>query len=514
MAGNSELQQKLREGIDAAKAGDAAKARRLLSEVVRADGQNELAWIWLATVLGNPSERRLALKRVLDINPNNNRAREALRQLEEAGEQNTQPAEPALAARISASARPAVTTSRPLPGDEPDDTPRQGIPPVFFLFGGLVLFLLVAVSLVLLGSDDGSANNEAMTQTALAVVVVPSDTPTPENTPLPTATNTPIPANLITRLAPTLPPTLTLTPSATPTLTPQLTPTFALSRFDLIYISQDPSQPQPDAFVINAAGENEGFFVAQMRDVKFAPDAFTLAFVRDIYNEAGELQAVEIFTTTLANPNEVVQVTTLGALDTADPVWSPDGEKLVFSSSGSGNNPDLWIVNAAGNAQARRLIESPQPERAPALSPDGTRLAFSRDEDLNGFTEIYIGTIDLAGGELLDISAATDTNGSSYDPVWSPDGRTIAFASDRSGDGDIYLMDSDGFNEQVVTVDGSSAEDRNPVFSPDGLWLAFISNAQDDRFQAYLITTRGTDLQRLTNNPRSDVSVVFKPLLP
>lgn len=511
LAESPELQQKLRAGIDAAKAGETLVARRLLSEVVRADGRNELAWIWLATVLSEPSERILALKRVLALNPNNTRAREALMQLENTAEKQTvQPSEPALAARLAANARPVVTT-RPLPSDEPETQRQAGLPPAFFLFTGIILLVVVGISFALL-SGGGEAVATPTETPGSVVSNRPTATPTATETPTATPTLTPIPAELVTRFAPTLPPTLTPTATATLTPSPQVTPTLSLASFDLLYLSQDLARAEPDAFVISANGENEGLLAEKLRDASYAPDAFTIAFVRDIYDETGAIIAVELFTTTLANPDEVVQITTLGAMDTSGPVWSSDGTQIVFSSSGGGDNPDLWLVTLGGTPV--RLEETSLPERSPALSPDGTRLAFTRDADLNGFTEIYLATIDLASAQLSDVTEATETSGSSYAPTWSPDGLRIVFASDRTGDGDIYIMDADGFNEQVLTVDGGSAEDRNPKFSPDGLWIAFISNAQDDRFQTYLMTVRGTELQRLTNNPRNDISVSFKPVLP
>jgi len=496
LAGNSDIEQKLREGIDAAKAGETTKARRLLSEVVRADGRNELAWIWLATVLGNASERRAALRRVLDINPNNTRARDALRQLE-ATDQSAQPPEPALAARLSTAARSAPP-SRPLA-----DENRQGLPPLFFLFVGIVLLAVVGVTFAILGSNPEEEIQPTATVVA-EIVATSTDVPTL----IPTPTNTAIPISQVTRFAATLPPTptYTLTPTLSPT--PLVTPTLQLSSFDMIYISHELILPEPDALIISADGQNEGLLVEKARDAVYASDAYTFAFVRDIRDADGNALAAEIFVTTLANPDNATQITQLGALDTADPVWSPDRRQIIFASGG-----DLWMITV-GEVEPKRLLTSPEPEREPAISPDGKHLAFTRDAELNGFTEIYLASLDLSAGLVSNITQATDASGSSYSPAWSGDGRLIAFASDRSGDGDIYTMDSEGFNEQVITVDGMAAEDRSPVFSPDGLWLAFISDAQDDNFQVYLMTLRGTDIQRVTHNLRSDSSVTFKPLLP
>lgn len=511
MAGNQDIENKLRAGIEAAKQGDGITARRLLTEVVRADGRNELAWIWLATVLPTPDEKRAALQRVLAINPGNTRARDALRRLEvsQMGDEQA-----GLAARLADARRMDRST---LGGSLADDAAAAqrsagNLPPAVFLSIGLILLLVVVAVLVLISRGDGLVVPTATPVAELQPIL--TLTPTPTFTP--TLTNTPIPAELITRNAPTLPPTFTFTPPPSETPLPQFTPTAELRRFDLLYVSQDPALPEPDAYIITGDGAGDGLLAEQMRDVAYAPDGFTFAFVRDVRGEGegeenGAVVSAEVFITTLANPDDVRQVTQTGALDTAHPTWSPDGEQLVFVSSADLDSPALWVVSANGGTP-RQLLTTGDRLAEPALSPDGTRLAFVRDVDNSSFTEIFLADIDLEAAELTNIVQATEANGSSYSPAWSPDGLRVAFASDRAGDGDIYLMDGEGFNEQVLTLDGGGAEDRSPAFSPDGLWIAFISNAQDDRFQTYVIDVRtGTDIRRITNNPRSDLSPVFKP---
>jgi Tol biopolymer transport system component len=72
-------------------------------------------------------------------------------------------------------------------------------------------------------------------------------------------------------------------------------------------------------------------------------------------------------------------------------------------------------------------------------------------------------------------------------------------------------MDADGNNEQLLTIDDNDAEDRRPSFSPDGLWVIFTSNRQDANFQTYVARINGTDVRRVTVNPRIDISARFRP---
>src|SRR4051812_9832452 len=88
MAENN-LERLLKQGIAAAKQGNNATARSLLEAVIAQDESNELAWIWLASTVSTVRERRFCLEKVLQINPNNGRAREALNALVGVGTQAT-----------------------------------------------------------------------------------------------------------------------------------------------------------------------------------------------------------------------------------------------------------------------------------------------------------------------------------------------------------------------------------------------------------------------------------------
>jgi cytochrome c-type biogenesis protein CcmH/NrfG len=76
-------QQLLRDAITAAREGDKARARLLLEEIVEQDEQNEKAWYWLASVAETDEDRILYLNNVIAINPNNERARSVLDQIED-----------------------------------------------------------------------------------------------------------------------------------------------------------------------------------------------------------------------------------------------------------------------------------------------------------------------------------------------------------------------------------------------------------------------------------------------
>ena len=146
----------------------------------------------------------------------------------------------------------------------------------------------------------------------------------------------------------------------------------------------------------------------------------------------------------------------------AEPTISPDGSEIAFVSGG-----DIWTVPARGG-EARLLAGHPANELRPMYSPDGRRLAFISDRTGNG--DIYLLT--FATGELKRLTF-DDTN----DQLdgWSRDGRWIYFSSsagDISGMNDIYRVSVEGGTPMPVTAD-RYANEFFAAPSPDGGTLAF-----------------------------------------
>ena len=109
---DNRLRELLQQGVAAARSGNVATARRLLEQVIQLDENNEQAWIWLATVVKTQAERRICLQKVLQINPNNATARQALARLG--------PVTGTSAASTGRSTSPSLTSSR-----TPSPAPRR-----------------------------------------------------------------------------------------------------------------------------------------------------------------------------------------------------------------------------------------------------------------------------------------------------------------------------------------------------------------------------------------------------
>ena len=126
------------------------------------------------------------------------------------------------------------------------------------------------------------------------------------------------------------------------------------------------------------------------------------------------------------------------------PSWSPDGTRIVFSGS-RGGLTDLYIVDVATD-HLQRLTNDRFGDLQPQWSPDGTMLAFASDRgDSASFTYLRfpkwrITVLDLQKGTIIVLPGQAGLN---INPQWSPDGRSIAFVSDRTGIANVFLYDLD-----------------------------------------------------------------------
>lgn len=240
---------------------------------------------------------------------------------------------------------------------------------------------------------------------------------------------------------------------------------------------------------------------------------------------------------------------TMDPSDDNEPWWSPDGERIAFVSLRDGS-VNIHIMNAQGD-DVQQLTDSPAVDGGLRWSPDGSKVAFYgfeqqargfmwvADADLgerqavlegihpagpevdcaggfpggwfpdgerlvfrgsNGATRaLQICSAKIDGSDIQVIFSEPDTQNSQ--PAISPDGKKVAFTSNRDGDFNIYTVDVDGDN--LFRVADDDAKDSDPVWSPDGGWIAF-SSTRDGDAEIYIVRPNGEDLRQLTDNPADE----------
>lgn len=179
------------------------------------------------------------------------------------------------------------------------------------------------------------------------------------------------------------------------------------------------------------------------------------------------------------------------------PSWFPDSRALVFSAEVGAGRADIFRMNADGTGR-ERLIADPANDSAPAVSPDGSLIAFESDRD--GNYEIYVAGVDGRSPRRLTHNPARDQA-----PAWSPDGRRIVFTSDRDhrAGADVYVMNADGTGVERLTSDLAHWA---PQFSPDGGRIA----VQVNRDVQVIDLADGTS-RRLTDDPRNGMNPTWAP---
>jgi dipeptidyl aminopeptidase/acylaminoacyl peptidase len=256
----------------------------------------------------------------------------------------------------------------------------------------------------------------------------------------------------------------------------------------------------------------------QIRDVsqpELSPDGQWVAYVvrtRILKDDKNEQRLWMVST----RGGDAIPLTAEG-VSSSHPRWSPDGKYLAFSSARNGGKNQVWLLDRRGG-EAQKLTEVAQGVNDFEWSPDSTRLALilqdPKPEDIEAakdkdkpaakpktpppfvvdrlqFKQDTVGYLDHRRDHLyvFDVSSKKVTQITSGDfddnePAWSPDGKSLAFTSnrstpdpDRNYNTDIWVVAADNTDRgaHLTHVTTNPGPDRSPAWSHDGKWIAFVT---------------------------------------
>ena len=567
------LEAILNAGIQAARAGQKAEARQLLEQVVAQNDRIERAWLALASVVDSTSEKRNCLQKVLEINPTNDRARQALLAL---------PAEPRSGGTTGLTTRPSEVPSNFASSMFAEDPPSK-LP---------VVYEAPADDYKPYSSfnfDAPAAPPSAEAPSAQRGNIQPKTTSVPRSAKAKAA------AAAATARAGTQ-------ASAgakqawrsqrnqegfqfsIPFITVIIVSVLALIAGISVLVSNTPTSR------VAVVAPSATLSTAQVLNTQFPSGTPTATAIGTIVTPNGDV-VIDIPPTWTPSPTPVPSATPLpqptrrpvkdyafvyngnragrttpgiyiiGATDTleypvvvlddgaTDPSYSPDGSQLVYVAK-SGQSKQLFVADFLGR-EPRQVTQFTSGEiNGPTWSPDGTMLAFAATLDAATY-EIY--TIKTDGSALTRITdnkvddldpswspdgtqlawasdvisrrsfqivartlsqtnvrQLTESSGSNLSPAFSPDGSSILFSSTRDRNADIYIMRADGTDERLLSFD-SDADHRYPGWSSDGTFIVFTSTRNGGVENIFVMRPDGKNVEQITNEVGASFKAKIRP---
>jgi len=183
---------------------------------------------------------------------------------------------------------------------------------------------------------------------------------------------------------------------------------------------------------------------------------------------------------------------TIGAGQDVGLAVSRDGKRLAFSTLRQ--NADIWRLPVSPETgkptgAPQEVITTTREDSRGAWSPDGKMIAFNSDR--TGEMNIWLYSLADRSSRQL-----TEGQGGDYQANWSPDGQRIAFFSSRAGTSDIWSVDV--ATGEVKPVRTTTSIDVNPFYSPDGRLIAYNSD-ESGRPEVWIMNADGTDARQLTS---------------
>jgi Tol biopolymer transport system component len=265
-----------------------------------------------------------------------------------------------------------------------------------------------------------------------------------------------------------------------------------------------------ELYVMNADGtglrrltRNAALGPGPSADPVWSPDGRKLVFVKRVERGGAPCRPVgrcdnEIYVMN-ADGTGLRRLTRNAVFD-GSPVWSPDGGKIAFVRDRDRQTANIYVMNSDGSGQ-RRLTQTlrRRPWVELAWSPDWKKIAFVASAGHRGAADIFV--INADGSGLRNV---TNTVTTSFDFAWSPDGRRIAYLEGSPG-GPLSVVNADGTGKQRLT--GPLMVDLGlPSWSPDGRTIAFTGGSV-----IYSVHADGTGLRELTHGPGWNVDPRWSP---
>lgn len=516
MSDATDIQQLLREGIAAARAGNKAAARQKFEEVIEHDENNEKAWLWLASLVETDEEKRVCLGNVLFINPDNEKARQLME-------------------RLDVRKRAQEEAEEVIPGV----SRRQ-----FTLIVGVGILAIAAI-VILFGAIIASNNARQAAEAAAHTEIAGAQTATVA------AALAAAQAATETAVAERGTPTPTLRPDLPPTWTPEIAVTAAT---EIPALPFPPPRVQGSLVVWGGRDRlsvgalplllfpvgGEGAFTRigeQMgRDARFAGNSQRVVYSRYLTTTFSfNLEAVN----TNGTQPQLLQFNA-PVIESTQPDYCRNANRVAFISSPAegptGGNfqltepPPQVYIHDFDNNKTVRLTNDTVSYASPAFSPDCSLLAVIRDDENSASPgpDIIIVTLNSinwsvlpqrppAEGETLTpetfavigienrvVNQLTSDLAGSIEstPRWTADGLQIVYAAAPGTNpraSDIYMVNAQGASTPRILV-RSEFDDRNPVISPDGRYLAFASNrAATGAYNVFVIDLEDGTVWQLTN---------------
>jgi Tol biopolymer transport system component len=255
-----------------------------------------------------------------------------------------------------------------------------------------------------------------------------------------------------------------------------------------------------EVYIMNADGSNQVNLTnnaAWDGTPVISPDGTKIAFssARDVFN-IFEMYVMDI------DGSGVVRLTN-DMFSDALPVWSPDSTKIAFTKQLNGWN-ELYCINVDGTGLAN-LTNSPFSDGSPSFTPDSSKVICESSRPENSHhQEIWLVQTDGTNG----VSLTNDVQGSRFPALNSP-GTLVLFCRNAGGvNNDIFKMGIDGSGAQNLT--NHLSDDRHMSFSPDGAKVVFESD-RDGNIELYIMNSDGSNQQRLTTSTGFDFQAKWRP---